>query len=153
MNINPKKFELLSKWYLRFNGYFTIESFYIHAADDPTRISKETISNYTEIDLLGIRMPFNSEVTGELTIQNDNSLVLNGKIDLIIAECKSGNEAGLNHFWKNPNIQRIEYILRFVGLFNDNNLIAKASESLAANLKYEDTNVRIRILGISKNPC
>jgi hypothetical protein len=150
MKIDPKKLELLSKWYLRFNGYFTIESFYIHAADDPTRISKETVSNYTEIDLLGIRMPFNSEVTGELAIKNDSSLVLNGKLDLVIAECKSGNEGGLNDFWKNPDIQRIEYIIRFVGLFNDNNLIAKVSESLATNLNYEDNNVRIRLLLISK---
>jgi hypothetical protein len=35
-----ERFEIFVTWYLRFNGYFTIPSFVVHAGDDPARISR-----------------------------------------------------------------------------------------------------------------
>lgn len=33
-------YEKFLSWYLRFNGYFTVDNFVVHADDDPTRISR-----------------------------------------------------------------------------------------------------------------
>lgn len=50
----PDNFETFVRWYLRFNGYFTIENFIVH---DPRRLWKQTIGNQTELDTLAIRLP------------------------------------------------------------------------------------------------
>lgn len=53
--------------YLRLNGYFTVPNFIVHAGDDPTRISAGQVGNYTETDILGVRLPHSREITGNLT--------------------------------------------------------------------------------------
>jgi|GEM_PF-3082274 len=146
MKIDSRKFELLTKWYLRLNGYFTVGNFVIHAADDSTRISNGTVGNYTDIDVLGIRMPFHFEKTGELEIENDTKLNCVEKIDIIIAECKTGNQNGLNKIWTDKNAQAIEYLIKFCGIFKCENEIKNISSTLIDKLIYEDEKHRIRVV-------
>lgn len=144
--IDGRKFELLTKWYLRFNGYFTVDNFIIHAANDPGRISNGTIGNYSDIDVLGIRMPFHFERTGELEIKNDNRLDCIDKIDIVIAECKTGNQNSVNKIWTGKNVQAAEYLIRFCGIFKEDYEIKRSATSLIDHLKYEDDKYRIRII-------
>jgi len=72
---NSQFAETLAKWYLRFNGYFTVENFILHAGGDPTRISKGKIAPYTEADILAIRHKHSKEIAGTLLIQNDIRLL------------------------------------------------------------------------------
>lgn len=53
----PDKYERFVASYLRLNGYFTVPNFIVHAADDPGRVSAGQVGNYTETDILGVRMP------------------------------------------------------------------------------------------------
>jgi hypothetical protein len=144
IKLNPKKFELLTKWYLRFNGYFTIDNLIIHAADDLRRISNGVVGNYTDVDVLGIRMPFHAEMTGELKIKNDFNLQCVEKIDIVIGECKTGNQNGLNNVWSKNNLQAIEYLVRFCGVFSEREQITEVAKALLIHLKYEDERCRIR---------
>ena len=151
--IDSKKFELLTKWYLRFNGYFTVDNFIIHAGDDKQRISKGTVSNYTDVDILAIRMPFHIERSGELEIKNDTRLQCVEKIDIVIAECKTGNKNGLNKVWSKGNFQAMEYLLKFCGVFRENKQIEQVAKTLLNDLKYEDDKFRIRfIIFAEKSP-
>ena len=86
--------EELVRWYLRLNGYFTIESFIVHAADDPGRILNNQIGSHTETDILAVRMPYSKEITGKLSIVNHQPLVEGsyGRYDFVIAEV--GNRSG-----------------------------------------------------------
>jgi len=144
--IDGKKFELLTKWYLRLNGYFTVDNFIIHAADDSQRISNGKVSNYTDIDVLGIRMPFHYEKTGELEIKNDMSLDCIEKIDIVIGECKTGEQNGLNKIWTKENFKAIEYLIRFCGVFKDNKSIEHVASTLIKQLAYEDDQYRLRTI-------
>lgn len=45
------KAEEFIRWYLRFNGYFSIENFVVHAADNPKRIKEGVVPQDTECDL------------------------------------------------------------------------------------------------------
>src|SRR2546426_3035308 len=63
-NGRAERFETFVTWYLRFNGYFTVPSFYVHAGDDPKRISGDTVGNLTEVDTLAIRLPYSREESG-----------------------------------------------------------------------------------------
>ncbi len=56
-----ERFEIFVTWYLRFNGYFTIPSFVVHAGDDPARISRGAVGSLTEVDTLAVRLPFSEE--------------------------------------------------------------------------------------------
>lgn len=151
--VDSKKFELLTKWYLRFNGYFTVDNFIIHAGDDNQRISNGTVGNYTDVDILGIRMPFHIERTGELEIKNDTRLQCLDKIDIVIAECKTGEQNGLNKVWSKGNFQAMEYLLKFCGVFKESKQIKEVAKTLLSDLKYEDDKFRIRfILFAEKSP-
>jgi hypothetical protein len=151
--VDSKNFELLTKWYLRFNGYFTVDNFIIHAGDDNQRISNGTVGNYTDVDILGIRMPFHIERTGELEIKNDTRLQCVEKIDIVIAECKTGEQNGLNKVWSKGNFQAMEYLLKFCGVFKEDKQIEVVAERLLNDFKYEDDKLRIRfIIFAQKSP-
>lgn len=147
MKVDPIKFETLVKWYARFNQYFAIENFIIHAAGDPSRISNGVISNYSEIDVLAIKMPFSREVTGELEIENDARLlpVRAPKIDILIGECKTGRNT-LNKIWTQQNLTAISYVLRFTGVFSTEDEIYLAAKELLAVYQFEDPLVRVRLV-------
>jgi hypothetical protein len=141
--------------YLRLNAYFGIDNFIIHAADDPERITANgKIGNYTETDFLGVRLPYSSEMSGQLFIANDPPLVegINEKIDIVIGEVKTGGQDKPNPTWKHPErIYPKEYILKFVGLYKDGKEISSIAKYLSENYKYEDDRARIRYIVFSES--
>jgi hypothetical protein len=44
-----ERFEIFVTWYLRFNGYFTVPNFVVHAGDDPKRMSSVTEQRLTPL--------------------------------------------------------------------------------------------------------
>ena len=112
--MNSKKAEILSKWYLRLNGYFIVDNFVVH---NPLLISKGIISNSTETDILAIRHRHSREIAGALHIANDTELLdsTDSAIDFVIAEVKTGNEDRPNKVWRDNNQEAIAYIIRFAG--------------------------------------
>lgn len=145
--------EKFTSWYLRFNGYFTIDNFVVHAADDPTKINNGIIAPYTETDTIAVRMPYSAEIAGSLKIANHNILVenQNERFDIVIAEVKSGNENGPNSVWRNGSAIPIEYMVRFVGLFNEPQ-IADVVNELSAHYCYENAKSRIRYIVFAHKP-
>lgn len=141
--------------YLRLNGYFVVPNFIVHAGDDQKRILSGRIGNYTETDILGIRMPYSREQTGRLHIANDPQLVnvAKGKFDVVVAEVKSGRNNKPNSVWKRTkNAAPIEYIVRFIGLQRNDSEVKKAASSLLKCYEYEDDQCRIRYIMFSSEP-
>ena len=101
--------ERLVKLYLRLNGYFST-GFIIH--------SSERGDINTEIDLLAVRFPKNSEPERE--ISQDEILFTSSKyIDFLICEVKSHRkQPRFNESLRN-NLDNIEKILRWFGIFSD----------------------------------
>lgn len=147
MKINPKSAEILTKWYLRFNGYFIVENFIIHAADDENRIHKGEVLNYTEVDLLAIRHKYSSEISGIVSIENDVNLIEENEyeIDFIIGETKTGNQDSANKIWKHKNLLAIEYLIRFAGFIEDKNKINLIAKKLLENRNYKDEDLKYKI--------
>jgi len=144
-------YEKFTSWYLRLNGYFMVDNFVIHAADDPTRIRNGIIAPHTETDSIGIRMPYSAEIAGSLKIANHDVLIenQNERFDIVIAEVKSGKETRPNPVWRNKTLASIEYIVRFVGLY-DENYINYVAKQLAAHYNYENERSRIRYIIFAK---
>lgn len=151
----PTIHEKFVKWYLRFNAYFTIDSFVVHAADDTNRIRDGIVAPHTEVDIIAVRMPYSVEMAGNLRIANHKVLVggQNERFDVVIAEVKSGNNNRPNSIWRNKNLEPIRYVIRFVGLLGDQE-IEKAVKDLSERYYFESEKVRIRyiIFAYNQNP-
>jgi hypothetical protein len=91
-------FERLVRWYMRFNGYFTIENFYIH---NPQVSSRDLIGSRTEAHIIGVRMPYPEEISGSLRMAFHEPLVTGAsgrRYDVVVAEVKKSEEASLTAF-------------------------------------------------------
>ncbi len=143
-------YEKFVSWYLRFNGYFTIDNFVVHAADDPNRISRGIIAPHTETDTIALRMPYSVEIAGNLRIANHEILVdgQNERFDVVIAEVKSGSENRPNSVWRNRNLVPIRYVVRFIGLF-DEPKIDEVVRELSEHYSFENEKVRMRYIVFS----
>jgi hypothetical protein len=149
--MNSSKAEILTKWYLRLNGYFTIDNFIVH---NPDIISNGIVSNSTETDVLAIRLKHSREIAGELHIANDEML-LNGllsNLDFVIAEVKTGDEKKPNKVWRNNNKEAVKYIIRFSGIIESEEEITRVAEKLLIERIYEkkDRSYRIRLIIFSE---
>lgn len=143
------------RWFLRLNGYFGIENFIVHAADDPSRIADGVVAPYTETDTLAVRMPYSREIAGPLRIGNYAPLAsgCDGRFDVVIAEAKSGAENRPNGVWrKKDNGNSIAHLTRFVGLCRSEDEIALVSSELATNYRYEGKETRYRYIIFSGKP-
>lgn len=152
--INSKSGELLAKWYLRFNGFFVVENFVVHAGNDLSKISKNIVGNHTEVDVLAIRHKFSKEIAGSLLMQNDEKLsnVNDSIIDFVIVEVKTGLSSKPNKVWVKKNIDVIKYIIRFGGFIEHEKEIAEIALQLAEKGFFHDDNKRysIRLVLISE---
>lgn len=151
--MNQNKYEKLSSLFLRLNGYFLVDNFIVHAGDDTTKITQDgVISQHTEIDTLGVRMPYQKEISGDLHIINHEDLILdNDKIDFVIIESKSGKSNKPNRTWRSHDkINTIKYILKFFGIFRTEEEINVASEELLNNFSVSRNNFQFRFIVISE---
>lgn len=138
------------QWYLRFNGYFSIENFIVHEADTPKKIKGGVVPEMTECDIIGVRLPYSIEVADSLCMANHAPLVDGsvGKIDIVLGEIKTGKDNSPNKIWINASQHRemIEYIVRFCGAIPDGDGFVAACRDLSRNYIYEDEHLRIRYM-------
>ena len=99
--------ELLATLYLRLNGYFT-SGFIAHAPE----------GNLTEIDILAVCFPYNSE--REREIESSAWLQIpQGQTDVLICEVKGENEQlQFNPSLRN-NPESVRKVIRWIGLFHE----------------------------------
>jgi hypothetical protein len=125
--------ELVIRWYLRFNGYLSIENFIVHEPLDGG------IAQGTESDILAVRFPYSAESPG-FRIENDLNLldreaIENQLVDFLIAEVKGGKRTeAINSLWRPPatdtKLQRVEYILRWLGPLSDCEAVKRVARAL-----------------------
>jgi hypothetical protein len=144
------KYEELSKTYLRLNGYFIIDNYIVHnGGADISNSYKKIIPESTELDILGVRFPFQKEQSDKLLIKNDENLILQSNmIDFVIIESKSKNSNKPNSTW---SLENINYILRFFGFTADENVINEIAITLKEKYSCTWNNYSIRYIITSEN--
>ena len=129
--------EKLAYWYLRLNGFMTIENFVLHDK------SMKGISQRTDADIYGVRFPFREELDmtddEPFRTQRDKPL-------FIIAEVKSG-ECKLNGPWTDSGKENIQYVLRAIGAFEPS-IIEEVAAALYKGYMYEDQQRKIELFAI-----
>lgn len=145
-------YEKLVRWYLRFNGYLTVENFVIHEPQNGR------VPEGAEFDTLAVRFPYSREQVQEKLIQNDSRLEdteasKDKLIDFVIAEVKSGKRNTLNNIWR-PNgeaqkVDRVAYLLRWLGALETEEEIAEIAHQLQKNLRARQHSFLFRVVYFS----
>ena len=131
----PLSAESLSYWYLRLNGFMTIESFILHGHP----------GQRTDADIYGVRFPNRSE----LGMNDDVYFKHQTKPHLVICEIKRG-PCFLNGPWKNKDKENIQYVLHAIGAFL-NASIDTVAAALYDEYAFEDANYLIQLFAIGSN--
>ena len=144
-NTTSQKHETFVRWFLRFNGYFSIENFIVH---DPAHVSNGTVANRTEVDTLAVRLPFSREERGQFVAANWPPLVSGseGKYDIVIAESKSGKANKPNNVWSKRDEDVIRDVVRFIGLHSSEEVIDHVASKLGQEFKCDGPDHRYRYI-------
>lgn len=133
--------EHLAQWYLRLNGFMTINDFVLHPDHKPW-------SQKTDADIFGVRFPFRQEQDFE----DDEPFLRQTKPYFIIGEITRG-ECKLNGPWTDAAKENVQYVLRALGAFEPERL-EDIARSLYDRYNYEDAVCRTELVafGKQKNP-
>lgn len=131
------KVEHLAHWYLRLNGFMTVNDFVLHRDHKPW-------GQRTDADIFGVRFPFRKELNFD-----DDALFLNLKKPLfIIAEVTQG-ECKLNGPWTDSGKENMQYVLNALGAF-DPKAVDDIARSLYGQHRWQDNSCRIDLLAFGK---
>jgi hypothetical protein len=122
--------EQLAYWYLRLNGFLTIQNFIVHPD-----IGNE---QRTDADVLGVRFPYRAELKPEPMIDDEPFTRITDKPFIIMAEVKT-SKCKLNGPWTEPQKENLQRVLRAIGAFPKGEIdtIAKAIYSSGVFLSDE----------------
>jgi hypothetical protein len=145
-------YEKFVRWYLRFNGYLTVENFVVHEPQNGR------VPEGTEFDTLAVRFPYSREQIEQKLIQNDPRLedteASGGKLtDFVIAEVKSGKRNGLNDIWHpdggDQRTNHVAYLLRWLGSLTTEAEIAEVAGQLQKDLRALHGSFIFRVIYFS----
>jgi hypothetical protein len=112
--------EQLAYWYLRLNGFLTIQNFIVH----PDTGSGQR----TDADILGVRFPYRAELRPNPMVDDEPFVRFKDKPYIIIAEVKR-NLCSLNGPWTEPEKENLQRVLRAIGAFPEDQV-----ETVAKNI-------------------
>jgi hypothetical protein len=119
-----------AEWFLRLNGFFTIQNFVVHPVT-----SKEGTVQRTDADVLGVRFPGRREVVGGDPLVDHDAFQNAPRPLLIIAEVKAGR-CRLNGPWSRREAENVTNVLRSFGKMATASFEAIA-EGLYENGRYQ----------------
>ena len=146
MDVDP--YELLVRWYLRFNGYLGVENFVIQQTVEGGNVQ------VGEIDILAVRFPNSREDPG-FALETDPRLldseaVDHALVDFVVAEVKGGQKDTLNTVWQGPpdpaKIARAAYVVQWLGPFSDKALIQRVATELQASHRSRSGQFLFRVV-------
>ncbi len=146
MEVDP--YELLVRWYLRFNGYLGVENFVVHGTVQGGNVQAG------ETDILAVRFPYSREDPG-FQLQTAPELLDQlaadcGLVDFVVAEVKGGQNDTLNNVWRPPvepeKLERVGYVIRWLGAFADETLIRKVATDLQASHRVHHDRFLFRVV-------
>lgn len=135
--MSANRVEKLAYWYLRFNGYLTVENFTVHPdhKKDPE----------AEVDILAVRFPLSKEEPDRYKFERDPNLILPDVADFIIGEVKSGLCAINEKSWLDPSRKNVEYALEWMGFLQSDQIPSVAKE-LYNNLRWASGGYSVRFV-------
>jgi hypothetical protein len=140
--------ERLAYWYLRLNGFLTIENFIVH--DEGGRAQR------TDVDLVAFRLPYRREAFREhggnaewMTDDPrffDKSTPFAAFVEVTTGQCK------LNGPWTDPAKENMPRAIRALGAFSTRKEVECASKHFYATGRYVSDVLELGLISIGATP-
>jgi len=136
--------EQLAYWYLRLNGFLTIQNFIVH----PDTGSGQR----TDADILGVRFPYRAELKPNPMVDDEPFVQFKDRPYIIIAEVKR-SMCSLNGPWTEPEKENLQRVLRAIGAFPKDQVEAVAKHIYTSGV-FSDTayHLTLACFGVATNP-
>ncbi len=140
--MSANRVENLVYWYLRFNGYLTVENFTVHP---DFKKSPEA-----EADILAVRFPYSVEDPRNFHFERDLKIIRTDRIDFVIGEVKTGRCA-INPSWQEPGRENIQYALRWFGFLSEAEIETVAS-TVCQHKQWQDDRYSVHFVCFGREP-
>jgi hypothetical protein len=142
---NPER---LAYWYLRLNGFLTIENFIVH--------DEGGLAQRTDVDLIGLRFPHRREAydvygNAEHWMNDDQFFASRKKPFAIFVEVATG-QCKLNGPWTTHAKNNMPRAIRAMGLFASAWEVEAASQQVYATGRYLSAEVELGLASIGERP-
>jgi hypothetical protein len=138
--------ERLAYWYLRLNGFLTIENFILHdECGGPQR---------TDIDVIGMRFPHRREALRDYNdklewMEDDPCFAAKATryvalVEVTIGRCK------LNGPWTDPAKANIPRALKAIGAFRDDAEIKRAATDIYRTGHYKSDSIEFQLVSLGR---
>lgn len=134
------KSEDLAYWFLRLNGFLTIQNFIVHP--------DEGACQRTDVDLVAVRFPFRSELASN-PMKDFHTFSEIKKPLVLFTEVKRGR-CRINGPWTARSKENMQRVLRAIGT-HDPSKINEIASSLYDTGIFEDNAYSISLLSIGKD--
>jgi hypothetical protein len=138
--------ERLAYWYLRLNGFLTIENFIVH--DEGGGHQR------TDVDLIAFRFPNRKEafrgVGEDATWMKDDQRFGNKKLPFAALVEVTTGECKLNGPWTDPAKGNIPRAIRALGPFSAASEVDKASQDIHATGRYTSDEIELGLVSIGR---
>lgn len=136
--MSANRVERLVYWYLRFNGYLTVENFTVHPDFKKGREA--------EADFLAVRFPWSKEEPRGYHFERDEEFVLSDRVDFVIGEVKSSQCAINENSWGNQEERHVQYALEWMGFCSGPEEIEKIAKTLYESRVWSDGKYSVRFV-------
>jgi hypothetical protein len=138
----------LAYWYLRLNGFLTIQNFVVHP-DGGSNSNQRT-----DVDLLGLRFPYRVELLRNPMIDDKPFTEKKSTPYIAITEVKKA-QCNLNSSWTDPDKQNMQRILRALGAFPQDDpqqhVFNNVAEALYKSGTFENEQYYISLVCIGES--
>jgi hypothetical protein len=131
--------ESAAEWFLRLNGFFTVQNFIVH----PIK-SAEGSQQRTDADVLGVRFPNRREIVGGEPLVDHPAFQDATRRLLVIAEVKTG-QCRLNGPWSQREKENVANVLRSLGQVSSASF-ETISTDLYQNGRFQSEDLEARLL-------
>jgi hypothetical protein len=142
---NPER---LAYWYLRLNGFLTIENFIVH--DEGGRGQR------TDVDLIAFRFPHRKEAFhsygGEARWMRDDPCFDGKKLPFTAFVEVTSGECKLNGPWTDPAKENMPRAIRALGPFSTMKEVQIASRDIYASGGYASDTIELGLVSIGERP-
>lgn len=135
--------EQLAYWYLRLNGFLTIQNFIVH----PDTGSEQR----TDVDILGVRFPHRAELKPNPMIDDEPFVQFKDRPYIIIAEVKKST-CSLNGPWTATGKENLQRVLRAIGAFPENQVETAAKNIYTSGMFSDAYHLTLACFGETANP-
>lgn len=124
------------RWFFRLNGFLAMSNFIVHPPKNG--------GQRTDADVVGVRFPHHKELPFK------DQQIFHSRVPLVAIAEVTVQPCKINGPWTNKDAKNMQYLLDWIGLFEDGD-IEKVAKSLYDDCRYEGDSATVQMYAIGRS--